>query len=170
MGRSGGVYGPYETADCLVYSLHMPLSLQQIHELEVAEEYPAVIDALEERLRVDPTDVETVIRLGFNLWYAAHEHIRMGKKLPVEEYARRFMELFEQYRATLIDNADFCWVFGLGMYLFWFEFPGATEELGASLMERACKLDKFWVNPDADAEEKMRRFKGRGIFASYYNA
>lgn len=40
----------------------------KIHELEVGEEYPLALDALEERLRADPFDPEAVIRLGFNLW------------------------------------------------------------------------------------------------------
>ena len=48
----------------------MPLMLDQIHELEVREDYPTAIDALEERVRADPSDREAVIRLGFNFWYA----------------------------------------------------------------------------------------------------
>jgi hypothetical protein len=150
----------------------MPLSWPQIHVLEISEDYPAAIDALEERLRADPAETEAVIRLGFNLWYAVEENARMEKDLPVDDYARRFMELFHQYRHALIDNADFCWAFGLGMELFWYNFPGATEELGKSLLENAGKRDSFWSRFEkcaCSAAEMEAHFKGRGIFQSYYN-
>lgn len=41
----------------------MILSWERIHELEVREDYPAAIDALEERLGAIPSDKEAVIRL-----------------------------------------------------------------------------------------------------------
>jgi hypothetical protein len=72
----------------------MPLSWKQIHSLEVHEDYPAAIDALEDRLRKHPLETETIVRRGFNLWYATHEEARMGKGLPTEQYANRFMQLF----------------------------------------------------------------------------
>jgi hypothetical protein len=42
----------------------MAPTLEQIHRLEVLEDYPAAINALEERLRQCPGERETVIRLG----------------------------------------------------------------------------------------------------------
>ena len=106
------------------------------------------------------------MRLGFNLWYAAHEDLRMCKGLPVERYAARFMELFRQYQSQMNGDPDFCWAFGLGISLFWFEFPGATEALGEALLSRAKELDPFYGR--LDQEEMQRRFFGRGIFAKYY--
>ena len=144
----------------------MPPSLKHIHELEVREDYPAAIDMLEERLRADPSERETVVRLGFNLWYAANEEARMRQGLPVERYASRFMELLREYQSQLDSDADFCWAFGLGISLFWFEFPGADEALGEALLARAKELDPFYVR--LDQEEMHERFRGRGIFASYY--
>src|SRR5881397_3601722 len=123
----------------------MALSLSHIHEREIAEDYPLVINALEDRLRENPNEAETVIRLGFNLWYAVVENDRMGKLLPTDQYARRFMELFSQYGETLKNNPDFCGSFGLGMQMFWYFFPGATAERGTSLIDHACILDTFYV-------------------------
>lgn len=136
--------------------------------MEVREDYPAVIDALEERLRAHPSDRETVVRLGFNLWYAVVEVIRMQKPLPIEHYAVRFMELFHKYRSHFETDADFCWAFGLGMSLFPLEFPGADETLGEALLERAREQDPFWRRMQHD--EMIERFRGRGIFAKYYAA
>ena len=65
-----------------------PPSWPHIHDLEVREDYPAAIDALETRLAIDPEDHEAVRRLGFNLWYAVIEQTRMGKDLPVQAYCR----------------------------------------------------------------------------------
>src|SRR5687768_9471435 len=96
-----------------VGSKHMELSWPEIHNLEMGEDYPAAIDALEERLRADPSDQEAVIRLGFNLWYVVEGSIcgRIQKSLPTERYAIRFMDLFHEY-TRFESNADFCWAFG----------------------------------------------------------
>lgn len=147
------------------------LPWQRIHELEIGEAYPAAIDALEERLRVHPDEMEAVIRLGFNLWYAVVEETRLKNCVPVEECAERFMKTFHTYKESLGDNADFCWAFGLGIDLFWHMFPGATKETGASLIQRAAQLDEFWnrfSKGEVPVEEYAARFAGRGIFAAYY--
>lgn len=151
---------------CIISRRTMPLPWEQIHELEVREDYPAAIDALEDRLRQPPLEKEAVIRLGFNLWYATVEQARMRKVLPTERYAGRFMELFREHRSQLEGDPDFCWAFGLGLSLFWFEFPGADDNLGEALLTRAKELDPFYARM---AQEEMRsRFRGRGIFESYY--
>jgi hypothetical protein len=149
----------------------MSLPLDKIHELEISQVYPKAIDELELRLEENPNDNETVIRLGFNLWYAITENDRMGTQLPTEQYASRFMQLFHQYHDVLKDNADFCWAFGEGMKMDWYYFPGATEELGQSLIDQACRLDNFYKRfwKDLPKDALVERFKGRGILASYYN-
>ena len=144
-----------------------PPSWPHIHDLEVREDYPAAIDALEARLATNPEDHEAVRRLGFNLWYAVIEQTRMRKVLPLEEYARRFMELYRAYADQLTDDADFCWAFGLGMSMFWYNFPGATEEEGNGLLQRARSLDPIWAHLEGGTD--LSRLKGRGIFAAYYN-
>jgi hypothetical protein len=179
----------------------MAMSWQEIHELEIGEKYPAAIHALEERLRENPYDYEAVIRLGFNLWYAGEEAGRMGLDLPSSEYYARMMELLELYETELADNSDFCWAFGLGLHLFFYYFPGATEQMGNDLLNRARELDPFWARfrpdykmtwwrihivrrlpkffrrslgypfpiPHETMREAAERFRGRGIFASYYD-
>ena len=107
--------------------------------------YPDAVDALEARLASDPSDAESVLRQGFNLWYAVVEDMRMGLKLPIEQYATRFMALYGLYAEELSDNADFCCVFGLGISMFWHYFPDATEEQGNHLLKRARELDPFWA-------------------------
>ena len=144
----------------------MPLSLKEIHLLEVREIYPSAIEALEERLLQNPLEGETVTRLGFNLWYATHEQARLRLPLPTEKYKARFMDLLNEYRPQMDADADFCWAFGLGISLFWFEFPGADENMGHELIERAKDLDSFYLR--MNQEEMRERFQGRGIFASYY--
>lgn len=136
--------------------------------MEVNEDYPSAIDALETRLAINAEDYEAVRRLGFNLWYAMVEQMRMGMDLPVEDYARRFMQLYREYETKLAEDADFCWAFGLGMSMFWFNFTGATEEKGNRLLERARRLDPVWERlHENDAD--LSRLKGRGIFAAYYD-
>jgi hypothetical protein len=148
----------------------MSMSLDNIHELELAEDYPAAIDELELRLKENPNEVETIIRLGFNLWYAVVENECMKKNLPVKQYASRFMDLFHQHYDTLKNNADFCWAFGQGIDMFWFYFSGATKKMGQSLIDNACRLDNFYERffKDLPPYEIVERFKGRGILDKYY--
>lgn len=160
------------------------LTLAEIHELEVTESYPAAIDALEERLKTHPAEEETVVRLGFNCWLVAEEGERIDPTLSTEQYAERFMELFRTYKDTFSESADFCFAFGLGMSLFWYLYPGATERQGKALLKRASKLDSFYktiITPistfarwryrtgrHASQEALARRFSGRGVLAKYY--
>jgi len=153
----------------------MSVTWKQHHQLEVAEDYPSAIDALEARLREDPNDVEAVIRLAFNLWNVAVEWYRVGVDEGLaEQYAARFMQLYQQYKERLSGNADFCWALGLGIQLFWFELPGATEQLGNDLLDRAGELDSFYArmqrggDAGATQDKIARRFRGRGILALYY--
>ena len=54
------------------------MKLDEIHNLEVQEEYPRVIDELESLLRANPDDSEVVTRLGFNLWLVVVEAERIA--------------------------------------------------------------------------------------------
>jgi len=83
---------------------NMTRSLSDIHKLEIREDYPTAINELEAHLEENPSDPETVIRLGFNLWYAVSENDRIGKNLPTENYASRFMALFHTYRERFWKN------------------------------------------------------------------
>ena len=148
----------------------MALSWKEIHELEVTGAYPQAIEALEARLSGETFDPEAVIRLGFNYWYCVVEKDVEDLKVPADEYAKRFMELFDEYKALLANHADFCWAFGLGMSLCWYYFPGATEEMGKELLERSKALDPFWRNAFcATKEDKAKKLSGRGILSWYYN-
>lgn len=165
------------------------LTLEQIHELEIKESYPDAIEALELRLNAYPNEEETVVRLGFNYWLVAVEGERINPTLPAKEYAQRFMNLFHQYEFKFKESADFCFAFGLGISLFWYFYPGATEQLGKDLLKRAAKLDGFYnwtVSPlrwfakfkwirrrykfHPSQEELSCRFRGRGVLARYYGA
>jgi hypothetical protein len=148
-----------------------------IHDLEMTEEYPAAIDALEARLAADPQDVEAVRRLGFNLWYAVVENGLLRHPVPAEAYATRFMKLYRQYAEPFAEDADFCWAFGLGLSLFpyYFTDPSDQESLrrledeGNRLVERAGVLNPMWAKIHSEGSD-LARFKGRGIFESYYGA
>lgn len=160
------------------------LSLEEIHELEVSETYPEAIDALEQRLAANPDEEETVVRLGFNLWLIAEEGCRIDPTLPSEEYAERFMQLFGDYRHKLKGSADFCFAFGLGISLFWWLFPAATERQGKALLRSAARLDplykrmitpttwfakwRYFSGRHPTQPELARRFSGRGVLAKYY--
>ena len=67
----------------------MSIPWQTLHRLEMNEEYPAAIEALEAALRAAPDSEELIIRLGFNLWYAVAEQARFDAPLPAELYAKR---------------------------------------------------------------------------------
>lgn len=146
-------------------------SLSEIGQLEITGAYPRAIEALEEQLHADPGNIEVVARPGFNLWYVAHEADRMGKGLPVESYRKRFMELLREYREKGLSSGEFCWAFGLGLDLFWHEFPDATETMGPELLSQAEKLDPFWGrirNGKVMQVELNQRIKDKGIFSRYY--
>jgi hypothetical protein len=148
------------------------LTLSEIHNLEIQEQYPRAIDELECFLQVDPRNSEIVTRLGFNLWLAVVEAERMGVQVPMDAYATRFVELLRQYEPIFPDNADFCWAFGLGIELFWFHFPGMSEEDGKALTTKARRLDTFWArfhDGSITQEELAQRLAGRGALAKYYD-
>ncbi len=160
------------------------LSLDEIHELEFRDSYPAAIVALEQRLVAHPDEEETVVRLGFNYWLIAEEGDRIDPSLPTEQYAEKFMELFRAYESEFSAKPDFCFAFGLGMSLFWWLFPGATERKGKTLLRQAARLDPFYrrmITPitwfakwrwrsgrHPSHEELAQRFSGRGVLARYY--
>jgi len=168
------------------------MTLNEIHNLEMQEDYPTAIDALEERIKAYPNESETVIRLGFNLWYAVVENERLAKNLLVEKYATRFTELYKTTREAFIENTDYCWAYGLGLSMFWYHFPNTTEEEGKALLNRAKEKDIFWARfmqqsnfyerllqrfassiywwiKKKRTKEILMRLDNRGIFTSYYN-
>jgi hypothetical protein len=63
----------------------------EIHNLEVQEEYPRVIDELESLLRANPDDAEVVTRLGFNLWLVVVEAERIALQTS-HDNAQRIQE------------------------------------------------------------------------------
>lgn len=151
-------------------------SWEEIRELELRRRYPEAITALEKRLS-DNTDFEeeVVVRLGFDLWLVvvdAHEKNKWEE--PYTSYALRFVELLRIFRRRLYGNADFCWAFGLGIKMFWHNFPGLSKEEGESLMKRAESLDGFWARflvsggGGVTQEEMREKFRGRGVFEEYY--
>lgn len=107
-------------------------SLNQIHQLEVSESYPAAVDVLEQRLAQNPE--ETVIRLAFNYWLLAEKTSMVQSTLAAEVYAKRFMDLYKKYESQFFKSADFMFAVGLGLSLYWYMFPGATEQLGKNLL------------------------------------
>lgn len=149
----------------------MPTSWEEIHTLEMREALTEAINALENRLQVDPTEIETVIRLGFDYWYILAEEFCMGIFIPYDQYASRFMQLLRQYEPALINNADFHMSFGLGLFLFPFYFPGGTESEGKRLIDRAKQLDDFWKSQQSGTvteDARHKRFRGRGILQYYF--
>ena len=159
----------------------MMLSWDEIYDLEVDYKYPAIIEALEERLKENPDDKEAVIRLGFHYWYITAEYRCLGLNIPWEKYTARFRELLENYKETLGNDADFCFSYGLGLDLFYYHFvPDATdgksvkayESLGKKLLKKAASLDPFYKKfnkSKATQEEIAQHFSGRGCFLKYYN-
>ena len=153
----------------------MLLSLKQIHQLELKEDYPAILCALEDRLIEFPDEAETVIRLGFYLWLIASNFGRLEIPEGLEqECGSRFINLYNEYKFKFSQNADFCWAFGLGMSIFWHCLPGASEEIGNSLLAMAKANDSFWrrllgESGEKVSEEEMKaKLQGRGVLATYY--
>jgi hypothetical protein len=145
--------------------------LEKAHRLEIDHDYPEAIEFLESALRNDPGNPEIVTRLGFNLWIIATEGDRFGLGDLQAPCARRFMALYREFKSTMYHDADFCWVFGLAMSMFWYMLPGASKELGNELLYQAGQLDPFWKRFSSNQisqKELAERFRNRGIFASYY--
>lgn len=142
----------------------------RIGSLEKTGEHNRAIKSLEEVLLQHPGDEEAVIRLGFHYWYVTVEHDLLQVDRSAEDYGRSFMQLFRQYEAALSHHADFCWAFGLGMSMFWFEFPGATKEVGDRLLAKAKELDEFWRKfPNVSLKEEIAKYGDRGIWTYYYS-
>ena len=159
----------------------MALSWDEIIELEVGYKYPAVIEAIEKRLKENPNDKEAVIRLGFHYWYITAEYDSLGLNIPWEQYTTRFRELLETYKDTFANDADFCYYYGLGLDLFHYHFVSdandvksvkAYEFLGKKLLQKAASLDPFYKKHNkgkTTQEEISQYFSGRGCFLKYYN-
>ena len=159
----------------------MALSWNEIYDLEVGFKYPAIIEALEERLKEDPNDKEAVIRLGFHYWFITAEYQCLKLNIPFEQYTTRFRELLETYKDTFGNDADFCFSYGLGLELFFYYFvPDAKdaksvkayETLGKKLLKKAASLDPFYKKfnkSKATQEDIAQHFSGKGCFLKYYN-
>jgi hypothetical protein len=155
----------------------MAPSWDEIYELEVNLVYPAAIEALEERLKGNPDEKEAVIRLGFHYWFVIAESGVVCQPVAVEEYAARFRELLWTYMDILGNDADFCFSYGLGLSMFFYNLVAsmddleAYEALGKKLMKKAASLDAFYKRfnkQKVTQEEIAQHFSGRGCFARYY--
>jgi hypothetical protein len=141
-----------------------------IHEMEINERYPEAIDALESALEEQPS-CGVAARLAFNLWFVYIESFGFPQSLPFEQYRKRFVSLYRQYRDRCWNCADFCWACGLGISMFGYHFDIAQEE-GDRLLQRATELSEFWarMSQQEASEDEMRRYlAGKGIFECYYN-
>lgn len=161
------------------YRITKAPSWNEIYELEVNGEYPSIIEALEDILKENPNDKEAVIRLGFHYWYITAEYKCLKLNIPFDQYTARFRELLETYKDVLCNDADFCFSYGLGLYLFFFNFATKDkaqslkvyESLGKKLLKRAAKLDPFYKRfnkSKATQEDIAQHFSGRGCFLKYY--
>ncbi len=159
----------------------MVSSWDEIYDLELDYKYPAIIEALEGRLKDNPEDKEAIIRLGFHYWYIIIECDCLKVNIPYEQYTARFRELLEKHKEPLGNDADFCFSYGLGLSMFYYHFvPDAKnvkslkayESLGKKLLKKAASIDPFYKKHrklKATQEEIAQHFSGRGCFLKYYN-
>jgi hypothetical protein len=159
----------------------MALSWDEIYILEANYKYPDIIDALEERLKENPDDKEAVIRVGFHYWFITVEYDCLKVKIPFEQYTARFRELLETYKDKFGNDADFCFSYGLGLDMFYYNFvPDAKdikslkayESLGKKLLKKTASLEPFYKKfrkRKATQEDIAQHFSGRACFLKYYN-
>ena len=156
-------------------------SWEEIYNLEITEQYPAAIEAIEERLKSNSEKEEGVIHLGFLYWLGIVEDERLNLNVSFQQYAARFRELLNTYQSVFDNNADFCFSYGFGLSMDYYYFArdakdtkelNLYESLGKSLLEKAKRLSPFYkklLNGKVSQQEISQHFAKRGCFLKYYS-
>lgn len=155
-------------------------SWEEIFNLEINGQYSVAIEAIEGRLKSDPEEKESVIRLGFLYWLGLCQDIELHLGIHFQQYTERFRELLNTYQSAFKDNADFCFSYGLALSLDYYHFAidgtNAKElnfykSMGEALYKNAMKLDQFYMKLSkgkASQGEIADHFANRGCFLRYY--
>jgi len=153
---------------------------EDIYNLEITQQYPDAIVAIEERLQLNSSENEAIIRLGFLLWLGIVEKDRLELNISQQSYAKRFRELLNANRSNYDNNADFCFSFGYGLSIDYFYFVEdakdinelkSYESIGKTLLEKAMELDPFYsklLKGEITQKEISEHFVNRGCILKYY--
>lgn len=117
-------------------------SLKEIHQLEKSGNWTQAIDALEERLKNDPMEYESVLRLSFILWYLSIEEGCMKHGLDTSRFVGRVRELFFATKDRFKDKSEYLFYFGLMISLLPWEFVPKEERESDKLGEKTKEWDR----------------------------
>lgn len=125
---------------------HFMKSLEEIHEFEKAKNWTQAINALEERLKSDPVELESVLRLAFLLWDLHVEEGSMRHGSDTSRFIDRTKELFFTTKEKFKDNSEYLFWFGLMISLFPWEFVPTDKRQPSVFGKNVTEWDKISRN------------------------
>jgi len=167
------------------------LSIEEIEVLEDESKWEQAREALLERYRANPNDLQTVIRLGFLSWYVLVEWgcIHVTEDMNQRTYQTILDEVAHTGFDNFSDNADFLWCFGYMIFLFPYYFGDFDQwqQKGIEMTKQAYEkmkdpmLKMIYLGCDVtrdlrgyyDACYEARplvatRFSGNGVLNHYF--
>ena len=167
------------------------LSIEEIEILEDESKWEQAREALLERYRTNPTDLQNVIRLGFLSWYVLVEWgcIQITEDMDTQIYQAILIEVTETGFNNFNGNPDFLWCFGYMIFLFPYYFGEFKqwEQMGKEMTKKAYEKTKdpmlkmIYLGCDVkqdlkgyyDACNEARplaadRFSGNGVLNHYF--
>ena len=164
----------------------------EVDRLENQEKWNEAKAYLLNSWRQNPTDLKTVIRLGFFCWYVVVEQGPLGitdADVDMDELESLLEEVTHFGLAHFMTNEDFLWCFGymISMFPEYFGDYERWEEKGDFMLKRAYELYpeepvyKYsylgsFLNTDGTLKNELKqvqpvlkdRFKGEGLLSEYF--
>ncbi len=166
---------------------------EEIEVLEDELKWEQAREALLERYRTNPDDLQNVIRLGFLSWYVLVEWgcIHVTENMNQRTYQAILQEVTQTGFENFPDKSDFLWCFGYMIYLFPYYFGDFDQwqQKGIEMTKQAYEKTKdpmlkmIYLGCDVkrdlrgyyDACNEARplvadRFSGNGVLNHYFAA
>jgi len=137
-------------------------SLEEIHEIEIVENWEDSVCYLEERIKEFPLEKETVLRLIFIYWNLVLEDGCIKHGLDYDELRRKFEELFVKTKSYFENDAEYLWSVGL-MIDFYVKGVNDKEPFYFSLGKEMMRKGK-----EIKGKDVIKNCDKRGQFGIYF--
>jgi len=164
----------------------------EVDTLESQGEWNEARSLLINNWNQNPSDLKTVIRLGFFCWYVLTEEGPLEiQDVDFDELETLLRQVTDFGLAKFVGNADFLWCFGYMISLFPYYFGDYEdwEEKGICMLRRAHELfpnepvyKYSYLGSFPTSDEKLKdefkkvqfvlkaRFQGNGVLSEYFKS
>ncbi|MFN8577531.1 MAG: hypothetical protein U0354_11795 [Candidatus Sericytochromatia bacterium] len=141
-------------------------TLDEIHTLEINENWEEAIKELEIRYKNYPNEKETILRLIFTYWYLIIEDGIIKHNLSLDDLRYKFKLLYEETKEKFKLDAEYQWIVGFLIRLY---------EVDQGDLYNIGNIAKFSIGKQMILEAKkinvknpMENFNNRGNLGIYF--